>query len=107
MELLSLAKNPVPAGAVVGVIRWVRRCAAALCSLGGDEIAASGHDCLFGGRGGVHRKVFRGDRGPAAARLCRRDDGLARPGWFDRALGNKAKGYIGDFSEYDRDLSAS
>ena len=104
MELVSLAKNPVPSGAVVG----------ALSSFDGTKLRCArweatrgprrGTVCLFGGRGEPIEKYFE-----VIADLRRRGFAVAMMDWrgqggSERKLSNPRKGHVRDFSEYDRDL---
>lgn len=104
MELLSLAKNPVPAGAVVGSFAGYDGAPLRYARWAATRSPRRGTICLFGGRGEFIEKYFE-----VIADLRRRGFAVATMDWrgqggSHRALGNKAKGYIGDFGEYDRDL---
>ena len=104
MELLSLAKNPVPAGAVVGSFAGYDGAPLRYARWAATRSPHRGTICLFGGRGEFIEKYFE-----VIADLRRRGFAVATMDWrgqggSHRALGNKAKGYIGDFGEYDRDL---
>ncbi len=104
MELVSLAKNPVPSGAVVlmlpGFDGTRLRCARWEATRGPRR----GTVCLFGGRGEFIEKYFE-----VIADLRRRGFAVATMDWrgqggSERKLVNPRKGHVGDFSEYDRDL---
>lgn len=103
-DLLSLAKNPVPGGAVVGefagydgkLLRYARWSA--------TRGPRRGTICLFQGRGEYIEKYFE-----VIADLRRRGFAVATFDWrgqgaSPRVLANPHKGYISDFAEYDKDL---
>lgn len=105
MELVGLARNPIPSGAVSGTFagydgmplrftRWPR-------TLGPNR----GTVCCFTGRTEFIEKYFE-----VVADLRRRGFAVAIMDWRGqggsyRLLSNRRKGYIQDFSEYDRDLA--
>jgi lysophospholipase len=104
MELLSLAKNPVPAGAIVGTFPGYDGAPLRFARWSATRTPRRGTICLFGGRGEFIEKYFE-----VIADLRRRGFAVATMDWrgqgaSHRTLANKAKGYIGDFGEYDRDL---
>ncbi len=104
MELVALAKNPVPSGAHVGTL------------VAGDGVKlrfarwrptrgpTRGTICLFGGRGEFIEKYFE-----VVADLRRRGFAVAAMDWrgqggSDRLLSNTHKGHVERFADYDRDL---
>lgn len=104
MDLLSLARNPVPAGAVVGSFAGYDGKPLRFARWAATRSPRRGTVCLFGGRGEFIEKYFE-----VIADLRRRGFAVATMDWRGqggsyRALPNRAKGYIYDFSEYDRDL---
>lgn len=105
MELVSLAKNPVPSGAVVTMLPGYDgtklRCARWEATRGPRR----GTVCLFGGRGEFIEKYFE-----VIADLRRRGFAVATMDWrgqggSERRLANLRKGHVWDFAEYDKDLS--
>ena len=104
MDLVGLAKNPVPSGASVGVFsghdgaelryaRWTR-----------SRGPKRGTVCLFGGRGEFIEKYFE-----VVADLRRRGFAVATMDWRGQGgsgprLRNRRKGHVRRFSDYDRDL---
>ncbi len=104
MDLVSLAKNPVPGGAFVSSFK----------SFDGTQIRFArwlatrgrrlGTVCLFGGRGEYIEKYFE-----VIADLRRRGFAVAIMDWrgqggSTRPLANPRKGHVWDFAEYDKDL---
>ena len=103
MKLVSIPANPVPDGFVTGAIktpdgvslrfaRWL------------PPAGRRGTVCIFQGRGEWIEKYFETvrdlrSRGFAVATLDWRGHGLS-----DRALGDRHKGYVRDFADYDTDL---
>ncbi|RMF04538.1 MAG: alpha/beta hydrolase [Alphaproteobacteria bacterium] len=103
-KLVSLARNPVPHGAVSGqiaafdglMLRWARWDAATK--------SHRGTVCVFGGRTEFIEKYFE-----TIADLRRRGFAVATLDWrgqggSGRSLRNPRKGHVNDFSEYDADL---
>jgi lysophospholipase len=105
MELISLAKNPVPSGAQTGTFK----------SRGGVKLRFAlweptrppkrGTVCVFQGRGEFIEKYFE-----VVADLRRRGFTVATMDWrgqggSDRALSNPHKGHVRSFSEFDQDLA--
>jgi lysophospholipase len=104
MDLIALAKNPVPSGATTG-ISIARQDQAALRALGGDARAQRGTVCLFQGRGEFIEKYFE-----VVADLRRRGFGVATMDWrgqggSSRMLSNPNKGYVRSFADFDQDLA--
>jgi lysophospholipase len=105
MSLVSIAANPVPEGAVSGTFK----------AADGRELrfgrfppppGRKGTVCLFQGRTEFIEKYFEvvrdlQARGFAVATLDWRGQGLSQ-----RALADRRKGHVRDFSEYDADLDA-
>jgi lysophospholipase len=103
MKLVSIPANPVPDNFVSGALktpdgvtlryaRWL------------PPAGRRGTVCIFQGRSEWIEKYFETvrdlrARGFAVASLDWRGQGLS-----DRALSDRRKGYVGDFSEYDTDL---
>ncbi len=104
MELVSLAKNPVPSGAVVGALAGYDgrklRYARWEATRGGRR----GTVCLFGGRAEFIEKYFE-----VIADLRRRGFAVATMDWrgqggSERLLDDTLKGHVDSFAEYDADL---
>ena len=73
--------------------RAQRRREAALCALAAERRGRSrGTVCLFQGRDGVHREIFRDDRRPAPPRLRGGHARLARAGRLGPAAAQSAQG---------------
>jgi lysophospholipase len=103
MKLVSIPANPVPDNFITGALktpdgvtlrfaRWL------------PPAGRRGTVCIFQGRGEWIEKYFETvrdlrARGFAVAALDWRGQGLS-----DRALSDRRKGYVRDFSEYDTDL---
>lgn len=104
MNLVSLAKNPVPSGPVVGQFAGYDGKPLRFAIWQATRGPRRGTICLFHGRGEFIEKYFetiadlRG-RGFAVATFDWRGQGLSH-----RALANPMKGHIGDFSEYEKDI---
>lgn len=105
MELVSLAKNPVPSGATTGVFK----------SRGGVQLRFArweptrppkrGTVCVFQGRGEFIEKYFE-----VVADLRRRGYAVATMDWrgqggSQRMLSNPYKGYVRSFADFDYDLA--
>jgi lysophospholipase len=105
MELVGIARNPIPNGAIPGSFTaydgvkiryaiWPRTAAKAL-----------GTVCLFGGRTEFIEKYFE-----TASDLRHRGFAVATMDWrgqggSDRLLRNKRKGHVETFRDFDRDLA--
>lgn len=105
MKLTSLAKNPVPGGAVVGEVQGYDGRPLRFARWGATRGPRRGTVCLFQGRGEYIEKYFEvisdlRRRGFAVAALDWRGQGRSV-----RLLSNRNKGHIWDFSEYDKDLT--
>lgn len=105
MELVSLAKNPIPSGAFVGSVGGYDGAPLRFARWEATRSPRRGTVCLFGGRGEYIEKYFE-----VIADLRRRGFAVATLDWrgqggSHRALANPRKGHINDFAEYDRDLA--
>lgn len=104
MELISLAKNPVPSGPVVGAFNGYDGNPMRYALWQGTRGPRRGTICLFHGRAEFIEKYFetiadlRG-RGFAVATFDWRGQGGSY-----RPLENAEKGHIQDFAEYEKDL---
>lgn len=104
MELVALAKNPIPSGAVVGTLTADDGLPLRFAHWRPTRGPGRGTICLFGGRGEYIEKYFE-----VIADLRRRGFAVATMDWrgqggSGRVLSNSRKGYVGSFAEYDRDL---
>jgi lysophospholipase len=103
-KLISLAKNPVPSGAIVGAFKGHDGAALRFARWEPTRGPRRGTICLFGGRTEFIEKYFE-----VVADLRRRGFAVATMDWRGqggsaRTLPNPRKGYLGDFTELDRDL---
>lgn len=104
MTLLSLAKNPVPGGAVSGHFRAHDGKMLRFARWEATRGPRRGTVCLFGGRGEYIEKYFE-----VTADLRRRGFAVATLDWrgqggSERLLPDPMKGHVLDFAEYDQDL---
>lgn len=104
MELVSLAKNPVPSGAMVGTMAGHDGTKLRVARWEATRGPRRGTVCIFGGRGEFIEKYFE-----VVADLRRRGFAVASMDWrgqggSERKLANPRKGHVRDFAEYDRDL---
>jgi lysophospholipase len=104
MELVSLAKNPVPSGATVGMFKGYDGTRLRFARWDATRLPRRGTVCLFGGRTEFIEKYFE-----VIADLRRRGFAVATMDWrgqggSERKLSNPRKGYVRGFREYDRDL---
>lgn len=104
MDLVGIARNPVPSGAVPGsfVARDGKVIRYALWPRTADK--RLGTVCLFGGRGEFIEKYFE-----TISDLRRRGFAVATMDWrgqgrSERLLKNPRKGHVEDFRDYDQDL---
>ena len=104
MQLVGIARNPVPSGAVEGTFagREGVKLRYALWPRTADK--RHGTVCLFGGRGEFIEKYFE-----TITDLRRRGFAVAMMDWrgqggSDSLLRNPAKGHVEDFADYDSDL---
>jgi lysophospholipase len=103
MNLVSIPANPVPDGTVAGTIKTPDGVVLRFARFSPPP-GRKGTLCLFQGRAEFIEKYFEvvqdaRERGFAVATLDWRGQGLS-----GRALRDRRKGYIGDFSEYEIDL---
>lgn len=106
MNLVSLAKNPVPSGATSGEFAGYDGAPLRFARWAATRGPARGTVCVFSGRGEYIEKFFE-----TVADLRRRGFAVAIHDWRGqggsfRALANPHKGHIRDFREFDRDLAA-
>src|SRR3984893_14315184 len=104
MELVALAKNPVPSGATTGVFKSARGVRLRFARWEPTRPPRRGPVCVFQGRGEFIEKYFE-----VVADLRRRGFAVATMDWrgqggSERALTNPRKGHVRGFWEYDRDL---
>lgn len=104
MELVGIARNPVPSGAIPGsfIARDGVTIRYALWPRTADQ--ARGTVCLFGGRAEFIEKYFE-----TISDLRRRGFAVATMDWrgqggSERLLKNPHKGHVEDFAHFDRDL---
>ena len=105
MDLVALAKNPVPSGAVAGAFKS-DRLKLRFARWEPTRGPVRGTVCLFQGRGEFIEKYFE-----VIADLRRRGFAVATMDWrgqggSDRLLANPRKGHVRSFGDYDRDLAA-
>jgi len=103
MRLVSIPANPVPDNFVTGTLKTPDGVSLRFARWQ-PPAGRRGTVCLFQGRGEWIEKYFETvrdlrARGFAVAALDWRGQGFS-----DRALSDRRKGYVGDFSEYDNDL---
>jgi lysophospholipase len=104
MELVTLAKNPVPSGATVGAFKGYDGAKLRFARWDATRMPRRGTICLFGGRTEFIEKYFE-----VIADLRRRGFAVATMDWrgqggSQRMLANPRKGHVRGFWEYDRDL---
>lgn len=104
MELVTLAKNPIPSGATVGAFRGYDGAQLRYARWDATRMPRRGTVCLFGGRSEFIEKYFE-----VIADLRRRGFAVATMDWrgqggSQRMLANPRKGHVRGFREYDRDL---
>lgn len=105
MTLVSLAKNPVPSGAVSGDFAGYDGAPLRFARWSATRGPARGTVCVFSGRGEYIEKYFE-----VIADLRRRGFAVAIHDWrgqggSHRLLANRRKGHIRDFKEFDQDLA--
>jgi lysophospholipase len=106
MELVTLAKNPVPSGAVVGAFKSTGRVNLRFARWEATRGPARGTTCVFQGRTECIEKYFE-----VVADLRRRGFAVATMDWrgqggSDRLLANRKKGHVRSFADFDADLAA-
>lgn len=104
-QLVGLAKNPVPSGAVVGTVKAFDGHELRFARWEANQLPHVGTVCLFGGRTEFIEKYFE-----AVADLRRRGFAVAMLDWrgqggSDRLLSNPRKGFVRDFADYEADLA--
>lgn len=104
MELVALARNPVPSGAVSGYFSGYDGAPIRFARWAATRGPKRGTMCVFPGRNEFIEKYFE-----VVADLRRRGFAVAIMDWrgqggSHRALANTRKGHIRDFAEYDKDL---
>jgi lysophospholipase len=105
MNLVSLAINPIPAGADVGMFEGYDGHQLRYARWEPTRGPVRGTVCIFSGRGEYIEKYFE-----VVADLRRRGFAVAIHDWrgqggSERALSNSRKGHVVGFTEYDRDLA--
>lgn len=105
MDLISLAKNPVPGGAFVGEMKSYDGRILRFARWGATRGPRRGTVCLFQGRGEYIEKYFEvisdlRRRGFAVATLDWRGQGGSA-----RLINHPYKGHIWDFAEFDKDVT--
>jgi lysophospholipase len=105
MELVALAKNPVPSGAITGMFKSRDGLRLRFARWDPTRGPKRGTVCLFQGRSESIEKYFE-----VVADLRRRGFAVATMDWrgqggSQRQLANPMKGYVRSFSEYDHDLA--
>jgi len=105
MTLVSLAKNPVPSGAVSGDFAGYDGAPLRFARWDATRGPARGTVCVFTGRGEYIEKYFE-----VIADLRRRGFAVAIHDWrgqggSHRLLADRRKGHIRNFTEFERDLA--
>jgi len=105
MDLVALAKNPVPSGAIAGTFKAQDKLSLRFARWEGTRGPRRGTVCLFQGRGEFIEKYFE-----VVADLRRRGFAVATMDWRGqggsaRLLANPRKGHVRSFAEFDRDLA--
>lgn len=105
MELVSLAKNPVPSGAMAGYFKGHRGVRLRFARWEPTRGPIRGTVCVFQGRGEFIEKYFE-----VIADLRRRGFTVAAMDWrgqggSGRLLSNPRKGHVRSFSDFDKDLA--
>lgn len=105
MTLITLAINPIPAGAVTGIFDGYDGRKLRYACWQPTRGPVRGTVCIFTGRGEYIEKYFE-----VVADLRRRGYAVAIHDWrgqggSERALSDSRKGHVLGFTEYDRDLS--
>jgi lysophospholipase len=105
MDLVALAKNPVPSGATTGMFKAADGINLRFARWAPTRGPDRGTVCLFQGRGEYIEKYFE-----VVADLRRRGFCVATMDWrgqggSDRLLRNRRKGHVRSFADYDSDLA--
>jgi lysophospholipase len=106
MDLVALAKNPIPSGAQTGYFKGHDGLSLRFARWRPTRGPQRGTVCLFQGRGEFIEKYFE-----VVADLRRRGFTIATLDWrgqggSERLLYNSRKGHVRSFADYDRDLAA-
>lgn len=104
MQLISIARNPVPTGAVTGILTAADGISFRYARWPSTRGPRRGTVLISPGRGEFIEKYFE-----TVAELRRRGFAVAILDWrgqggSDRLLADPHKGHVGDFADYDRDL---
>lgn len=104
MQLVSLARNPIPSGATSGFFPGYDERPIRYAIWGATRGPRRGTVCIFQGRSEFIEKYFE-----TIADLRRRGFAVAIMDWrgqggSDRPIDDPRKGHIDDFAEYDRDI---
>jgi lysophospholipase len=105
MDLVALAKNPVPSGAMTGTFKGHDKLPLRFARWDATRGPRKGTVCLFQGRGEFIEKYFE-----VVADLRRRGFAVATMDWrgqggSGRMLANPRKGHVRSFADFDRDLA--
>jgi lysophospholipase len=105
MDLIALAKNPVPSGATTGYFNCPGKIKLRFARWQATRGPERGTVCLFQGRGEFIEKYFE-----VVADLRRRGFGVATMDWrgqggSSRLLSNPNKGFVRSFADFDQDLA--
>jgi lysophospholipase len=105
VELVALAKNPIPSGATAGMCKCPDGMELRYARWDATRGPRRGTVCLFHGRGEFIEKYFE-----VVADLRRRGFAVATMDWrgqggSSRLLSNPHKGHVRSFAEFDRDLA--
>lgn len=105
MDLVNLAKNPVPSGALAGFFKGYDGTSLRFARWDATRGPRRGTVCLFPGRGEFIEKYFE-----VVADLRRRGFAVAAMDWrgqggSQRSLADPRKGHVRSFAQYDRDLA--
>ena len=105
MDLVALAKNPVPSGATTGFFKGHDGIKLRFARWEATRGPRRGTVCLFQGRGEFIEKYFE-----VVADLRRRGFSVATMDWrgqggSDRLLSNPRKGHVRSFADFDQDLA--
>jgi lysophospholipase len=105
MDLIALAKNPVPSGATAGYFKAHDAIMLRFARWDATRGPRRGTVCLFQGRGEFIEKYFE-----VVADLRRRGFAVATMDWrgqggSDRLLSNPRKGHVRSFADFDQDLT--
>ena len=104
-ELIGLAKNPIPSGATIGILKAKDGVELRFARWNANQAPRRGTVVLLSGRTEFIEKYFEVD-----ADLRRRGFAVATMDWrgqggSGRMLANARKGHVRDFADYDADLN--